>query len=341
MVHPPVVLRLHLDLLRFELADHTKQTPRTYVRVGKVSWCTRWPRASELVHAQVHFRRVREIRMDHVLGVGKLPPADASTPAANNKKSTCHISCGWGYAHKWATIHLSQRWSFMILTCDWYRWVIVPPRFLVASCSITEHIRVHRHCSTTLYRHTINISSHQQMPFLVRCADLFHHSWHSSYFVHQARVDVVFVADTYLSHSRYCCTHSRRRYQSEDNHHTTIWELRYRITPLSEWYQRPGTTRAFFSGAIRPNPTFGDYCCCADDLHRPHAYTIKTTKQGSHKTWITAQWIVLAVVIAIADGTRLPPIDQYLNKARSRSAAGNRRYLWSEIIAVWLPITSK
>jgi len=37
MVHPPVVLRLHLDLLRFELADHTKQTPRTYVRVGKVS----------------------------------------------------------------------------------------------------------------------------------------------------------------------------------------------------------------------------------------------------------------------------------------------------------------
>ena len=37
MVHPPVVLQLHLDLLRFELADHTKQTPRTYVRVGKVS----------------------------------------------------------------------------------------------------------------------------------------------------------------------------------------------------------------------------------------------------------------------------------------------------------------
>ena len=33
MVHPPVVLQLHLDLLRFELADHTKQTPRTYVCV--------------------------------------------------------------------------------------------------------------------------------------------------------------------------------------------------------------------------------------------------------------------------------------------------------------------
>jgi len=70
--------------------------------------------------------------------------------------------------------------------------------FLVASCSITEHIRVDRYCSTTAILSTdtpstslYSCSSHQQVPFLVRCAYLSHFCRHSSYFVHQARVDVV------------------------------------------------------------------------------------------------------------------------------------------------------